>query len=313
MAEIVFVWHPSFSQHIHGLLIVNLLNLHTSPIPTMEDGMPRYAAVQMESVILDVEGNLEKIMAFMQDAAAAEADMAVFPECALSGYALTDEEARAVAEPIPGPSTERLIQSCGELGIIIAVGIIEKGNDDLCYNACALLGPEGHVGTYRKTHLPYLGVDRYLTPGETIRGPFETSAGRLGILVCYDLRFPETARVLTLAGAQVLLVSTAWPHTATLYSDRAACTRSAENGIYLVAANHVGQERDTRYLGRSVITGPDGEMLAEAPPDAETILYADVDLSRTDSKQRVYIPGEYELDLIKDRRPELYASLSDAE
>jgi predicted amidohydrolase len=277
----------------------------------MEDGMPRFAAVQMESVLIDTQENLKLIIARMREAAASKADVAVFPECALSGYALTTEEANAVAEPVPGPLTEKLVQACDQLGIIIAVGIIEKGNDGLCYNSCALLGPDGLIGIYRKTHLPYLGVDRYLTPGGTINGPFETSAGRLGILICYDLRFPETARVLTLAGTQVLLVATAWPHTATIYSDRAACTRSAENGIYLVAANHVGQERDTRYLGRSVITGPDGEMLAEAPSDAETILYADVDLKRSDSKQRVFIPEEYELDLIKDRRPELYESLSE--
>jgi predicted amidohydrolase len=311
MRRIELAWHPEFSWDILGLPTSNLLNLHTNLFSMMEDGMPRFAAVQMESVVLDTEANLEKIITHMQDAAAAQADVAVFPECALSGYALTAKEAASVAETIPGPSTERLIQACGEFGIFITVGIIEKGNDDLHYNACALLGPDGHAGTYRKTHLPYLGVDRYLTPGETINGPFDTPAGRLGILVCYDLRFPETARVLTLAGTQVLLVSTAWPQTATLYSDRAACTRSAENGIYLVAANHVGQERDTRFLGRSVITGPDGEMLAEAPSDTETILYADVDLSRSDAKQRVYIPGEYELDLIKDRRPELYSSLSD--
>jgi N-carbamoylputrescine amidase len=108
------------------------------------------------------------------------------------------------------------------------------------------------------------------------------------------------------------LVSTAWPQAATLYSDYAARTRSAENGIYLVAANHFGQERTTRYLGRSVITGPDGEMIAEAPTDRSTILYADVDLSRSDEKRRIFAPGEYELDLVKDRRPELYQDLSRA-
>ncbi len=272
--------------------------------------MPRFAAAQMESAVLDTQANLEKIIARMEEAAASKADVVVFPECALSGYALTSEEASAIAEPIPGRLTESLINACRANRISIAVGIIEKGPDGRIFNACALLSPDGVLGVYRKTHLPYLGVDRFLAAGDEIAGPFETDAGRLGILICYDLRFPEAARGLAVAGAQVLLISTAWPQTATLYSDYAARTRSAENGVFLVAANHVGQERGSRYLGRSLITGPDGEMLAEAPPDQEIILYADVDLSRSDEKRRIFVPGEYELDIFGDRRPELYGDVT---
>lgn len=271
--------------------------------------MPRFAAAQMENTLLDTEANLQKIIAGMEEAAASKADVVVFPECALSGYSLTATEARTVAEPIPGPHIEELIDACQKNHIIAAVGLIEKGSDERLFNTSALLGPNGILGVYRKTHLPYLGVDRFLAPGDELAGPFDTVAGRLGMLICYDLRFPEAARVLSLAGAQVILVSTAWPQAASLYSDYAARTRSAENGIYLVAANHFGQERETRYLGRSVITGPDGEMIAEAPPDRAAILYADVDLSRSDQKQRVFVPGEYELDLVNDRRPDLYRNL----
>jgi len=272
--------------------------------------MPRFAAVQMKSSVLDTEANIQKIITRAEEAAAAGADVVVFPECAVSGYALTADEAQSVAEPIPGPTSERLIGTCRSNGVIIAVGIIEKDPKERCFNACALLGPNGILGVYRKTHLPFLGVDRFLAAGDELAGPFETTSGKLGILICYDLRFPEAARVLTLAGAQVILVSTAWPHTATLYSDHAARTRSAENGIYLVAANHVGQERDTLFLGRSIITGPDGETLAEGSADGETILYADVDLARSDAKHRIFIPGEYEMNLVGDRRPELYSGLT---
>lgn len=271
--------------------------------------MPRFAAVQMESVVLDTQANLEKIIASTEEAAASKADVVLFPECALSGYALTADEAQSVAEPIPGPLIEKLITACHRNRILIAVGMIEMGPDGRTFNACALLGPDGVLGVYRKTHLPYLGVDRFLSAGDEIAGPFQTDAGKLGILICYDLRFPEAARVLTLAGAQVLLISTAWPQTATLYSDHAARTRSAENGVYLIAANHVGHERGSQYLGRSVITGPNGEMLAEAPQDKEIILYADVDLAICDEKRRIYVPGEYELDIFGDRRPELYGEV----
>ncbi len=274
--------------------------------------MPRFAAAQMESTLLDTRANLQKIITGMEEAAASNAKVVLFPECALSGYALSAEEAQAIATTIPGPHIDELISACARNQIVTAVGIIEKGPDGRLYNACVLLGPDGVFGVYRKTHLPFLGVDRFLSTGDEIAGPFDTPAGRLGILICYDLRFPEAARLLALAGAQVLLVSTAWPQAATLYSDYAARTRSAENGIYLVAANHFGQERSTRYLGRSVITGPDGEMIAEAPPDRPAILYADIDLSRSDEKRRIFIPGEYELDLVKDRRPELYRDLSRA-
>jgi len=271
--------------------------------------MPRFAAIQMESTLLDTEANLRKILDGMHEAAESGAEVVVFPECALSGYALTAEEARTIAEPIPGPSTGQLITACRKNRIVAAVGMIEKSPGERLFNACVLVGADGVLGVYRKTHLPYLGVDRYLAAGDELAGPFDTAAGRLGILICYDLFFPEAARVLTLSGAQVLLVSTAWPETASLYSDYAARTRSVENGIYLVAANHFGQERETRYLGRSVITGPNGAMIAEAPPDRSAILYADVDLSRSDEKRRIFVPGEYELDLIKDRRPELYREI----
>jgi predicted amidohydrolase len=129
------------------------------------------------------------------------------------------------------------------------------------------------------------------------------------LLICYDLRFPEPARVLALGGAQVILLSTAWPQAASLYPDFVVSTRAAENHLYLVAANRVGEERGTTYLGRSIIADPDGRVLAEADRTEETLIYAEIDPSDSDAKQRVFRPGEYELDLFNDRRPELYSSL----
>ncbi len=116
--------------------------------------------------------------------------------------------------------------------------------------------------------------------------------------------------MLALAGAQVLLLPTAWPASARLYPEFLARTRAAENGLYLIAANRVGEERGTQYLGRSLIAGPEGEILAEATADQEQMLIADVDPARSDQKKRLFIPGEYELDLIGDRRPDLYAPLT---
>jgi predicted amidohydrolase len=110
-------------------------------------------------------------------------------------------------------------------------------------------------------------------------------------------------------GAQIVLISTAWPSAATLYPDFVARTRAAENGIFLVAANRIGEEHGARYLGHSLIIGPDGEVLAQAGGEEETILYADIDPSLSDQKRRVFLAGEYELDIFNDRRPKLYGEL----
>jgi len=265
----------------------------------------------MEPILLDPEANLEKIINLIHEASKRGAQIAIFPECAVTGYALSAEEAVAVAEPIPGPQTQRMSDACREAGLTaVVVGTIEKDEHDRLFNTAALVGPDGLIARYRKTHLPYLGVDRYLAAGDALPGPFETSVGRIGMLICYDLRFPEPIRVLALAGAQVILLPTAWPSTATLYPEFMAQSRAAENGLYLIAANRVGEERGTHYLGRSVIVGPDGEMLVEARAEGEEILCVDIDPTRSDHKQRIFVPGEYELYLFEDRRPDLYQTLS---
>lgn len=269
----------------------------------------RVAAAQFETRLLDPTANLATMRAYLERAANLGADLVAFPECAVQGYALTMEEATRLAEPIPGPSTRQLAEACNRLRLHAVVGLIEEDADGVLFNSAALLGPQGVIGVYRKTHLPFLGVDRYLACGDVLPGPFLTPLGRISLLICYDLRLPEPMRVLALGGAQLVVVSTAWPNTARLYSDHLARTRAAENGVYLVAANHVGEERGTHYLGHSLILGPDGEVLQEADGAAEALLVADIDLTRADHKERLFIPGEYELDLMADRRPDLYHRL----
>ncbi|UCF61385.1 MAG: carbon-nitrogen hydrolase family protein [Anaerolineaceae bacterium] len=269
--------------------------------------MPTFAAVQMEPKLFDAEANMVKVINFMHEVSLCKAEIAVFPECALTGYALSDEEATAIAESIPGPRTDRLSEACREADLMaVVVGTIEKDEFGQLYNSAVLVGLDGLIAHYRKTHLPFLGVDRYLAAGDALPGPFETPIGRLGLLICYDLRFPEPSRVLALAGAQVILLPTAWPSAATLYPDFMAQSRASENGVFLVAANRVGEERGTSFLGRSVIVGPDGGMLAEAGSEGEEILCAEIDPERSDLKQLIFVPGEYELYPFDDRRPELY-------
>jgi len=273
--------------------------------------MPLIAAAQIETRLLDLEANLEKILRRMKQASQQGAELVVFPECALTGYNLTPDEALEIAEPVPGPSTARLQAACSNLGIMTVIGMLEAGEDESLFNTAVLIGADGVLASYRKTHLPFLGLDRYMMQGNRICSPVDTPIGRLGMLICYDLRFPEPMRVLALAGAQVVLLPTAWPRAASLYPEYMARSRSMENTLYLVAANRVGEERGAAYLGRSVICGPEGEMLAEAGSDEDQLLLVDVDPARSEQKRKIFIPGEYELDSIGDRRPELYQAICD--
>lgn len=275
--------------------------------------MPRVAAVQMESRLLDLDHNLAKVISNLERAAQAGVDLAVFPETIITGYNMSLDEAAAVADPIPGTVTAALVETCSREGLFALVGLIEAGADSNYYNSAVLVGPEGVVGTYRKTHLPLLGVDRYLSPGDSLTSPWETPMGRLGALICYDLRFPEPIRCLSLNGAQIVALPTAWPRAARLYPDYMARSRASENRVYLVAANNVGEERGTRYLGRSIIVSPSGEVLAEADGENEAVLVADVDPAESDEKHLVFQAGEYELDLFGDRRPELYEAITGSE
>src|SRR3954452_13060854 len=164
----------------------------------------RVAAVQMEPKLGEVVANRHAILARLREAAGAGARLVVFPECALTGYGLgRRQEALEFAEPIPGPSLHRIAAACAELGIHVVVGLLERDGEGL-FNACALVGPGGLVGSYRKVHLPFLGVDRFADPGDRPFAVHDAGGVRVGMHICYDGSFPETGRVLTLLGADVL-------------------------------------------------------------------------------------------------------------
>jgi predicted amidohydrolase len=273
----------------------------------------RIAVVQMEPVWKDEQANWEQIGRSLDRLAGQGVQLAVFPECSLSGYDLSPAELPRFAHPIPGPQSERLVQLARKHGLHLQIGVLEKGGGDRYFNSCLFASPQGLIGSYRKTHLPHLGVDRYLEPGDRLGPVYETEIGRIGSLICYDLRFPEPARVLSLLGAQIILISTAWPKSATLYPEFLAQTRAAENGIFLAAANRIGREGSTAYLGRSLVIDPNGSILAEASTAQPAALVCDIDPGAGGGKHRVFIPGEYELDLFGDRRPDLYHVLTKAD
>jgi len=266
-------------------IVTKVLNSPADPTvgESAVEFMVRIAAVQMETSIADPEANLEKMQAWTERAAHEDVDVLVFPECALTGYDLSREEAELLAQQVPGPAAEELMDACRRTGLLVVFGMIERSGSGNLYNTAVLLGSDGVIGRYRKTHLPTLGVDRFLTPGACLEAPFETALGRFGLLICYDLRFPEPARVLALAGAQAILLPTSWPQAAAFYPDFMVASRAAENRVFVAAADRVGSERGTVSLGRSQICGVNGQLLAEGGAMEEELLIADCDLGLSEA------------------------------
>lgn len=270
----------------------------------------KIAAVQTNPKITKNKENLDKILSEIETAAKNSADLVVFTECALTGYVFSSrEEALPYAESIPGASTDRLSACCRRLGVYAVVGLMER-DADRCYNAAVLTGPKGLIGKYRKNHLPFLGVDRFLDPGDQPFRVYSTPIGNIGIHICYDSAFPESTRVMALLGADIAVLPTNFPGGREMMMDYVVNTRALENKIHFVAVNRVGSERGTSFYGRSKIVGASGDTLIEASRDKEEIVYAEVSLAEAREKHIVFKAGEFELDRMRDRRPELYGEIT---
>jgi predicted amidohydrolase len=263
----------------------------------------------MEPILGQVERNLKRIVAGLEHAASEGAKLAVFPECALSGYAFKSREAGfAHAVAIDGPETAAVAEAVRATGCGCIFGLLEKDGDKL-YNACALVGPEGLVGSYRKIHLPYLGIDAFVDPGDRPLAVHEISGLRVGVHICYDGSFPETGRILTLLGADLLALPTNWPTHSECAAEHQIPTRAMENTVYVMAVNRVGVESGFRFIGASSIADPAGKVLAKADDATETTLFADIDPERARTKRLVRVPGRHEINRIADRRPAFYGPL----
>jgi 5-aminopentanamidase len=271
----------------------------------------RVAGAQMDPRLADAAGNLARCLDLLTVAAQAGAQLVVFPEAALTGYVYHSlDEAIPLAEPIPGPSTEAVAGACRRLGVHAVVGLLES-DAGAYYNASALIGPAGLIGKYRKLHLPYLGVDRFLRPGNLPPEVYETSLGRIGLSICYDLDFPEYPRVLALMGAQIIVTITNWPDDIEFVPDHIVQTRARENVVNHVAVNRAGVERGVTFIGRSKVFDTMGNTLVEGRHFVEDLVFADIDPAAADRKHKVVRPGELEVDMLMDRRPEFYGLLSE--
>ncbi len=269
----------------------------------------KISGVQMDVKLGDVDGNLRRMIEFHREARGNEALLTVFPECALSGYCFTSRtEALPFAQSIPGPATTAMQAVCQELGGAVIFGMLERDGDRL-FNALAFVSGDGLIGSYRKIHLPFLGIDMFTDYGDRPFAVQQFNGLNVGMNICYDGGFPESARCLTLLGADLVVLPTNWPPGAECAADYTSNARAMENTVYYMAVNRVGTERDVTFIGRSRICDPLGKTIATADSTSETILYADLDLERARNKRLVRVAGKNEVNRISDRRPEMYGPI----
>jgi N-carbamoylputrescine amidase len=284
----------------------------------------RVALIQHENQG-DADDNLVYIGSEIAMAAAKGARLVLLQELHNGPYFCQTEDVRCfdLAEPIPGPSTQRLGSLAAQHGIVIVASLFERRAPGLCHNTAVVLESDGRLlGRYRKMHIPDdpgFYEKFYFTPGDLGFEPVDTSIGRLGVLVCWDQWYPEAARLMTLAGAELLLYPTAIGWDMRDDEDERERQREAwltiqrahaiANGIPVLSCNRIGLESSPldgepgiQFWGNSFACGPQGEWLARAGEHPETLL-VDIDRARSETVRRIW-------PFLRDRRIDAYQGLS---
>jgi N-carbamoylputrescine amidase len=273
----------------------------------------RVAVVQFEPQVgvENLKSNALAVEQRLTAAADAGAGLIVLPELATTGYVFeTREEAYAHAEPVPdGPTVESFARIAAARNVYI-VGCIPERDGVTLYDTAVLVGPDGFIGKYRKTHL-WNTEKLWFTPGDEGFAVYDTKIGRIGLLVCWDIWFPETARIVAQMGADIICIPTGWVWTPPpLYDASGVCmaayltmTAAHANNVFIATADRTGQERGAGFMGNSLIAGTNGWPIDRiAGPDEDTIIYADVDLT---AARTAPIWNQLN-DLHRDRRTDLY-------
>jgi len=269
----------------------------------------RVAACQIDPQLGEVDRNLEHIERVVAEAATAGAKLVVLPEAAVTGYVFENlDEALTVAQRAVAVAEQRLADAAVKAGVALIVGTLEAEAREV-FNTALIFSGDGRRFRYRKMHLPYLGVDRFATPGPDAPEVYDLAGMRVGVLICYDLRFPEAARICALEGSDLVALPTNWPVGVQFHPGIFAPARAAENHVYLLACDRVGEERGTTFIGRSILLDCNGKELAVASDTEEAILFGEVDPDLARQTHHRRIPGEHEWDTINDRRPGLYGRM----
>ncbi len=262
----------------------------------------RIALAQGEPRLFDKESNLAKAEEVIRKAASLGAGLALFPELYLTGYSL-GERAVEMAEPFAGPSVRWVAGLARRYRIAVIMGYAELSPDgQKAYDAAFVVDGHGQVlDSYRKMHLFQAEAGSFL-PGDS-PCVIDFGLGPVGLLICYDLEFPEAVRELALRGAQWVAACTGNmvpnQHLQEVYVQ----ARAAENRLWVALANRIGREGDLTFFGGSALADPYGELIAQAG-EAETLLIADIDLARADQ-------ARLNADYLADRRPGLYSQWAD--
>jgi len=267
----------------------------------------KVALAQISCKREDKTENIRKIERNVERASKEGADLVVFPELSLTGYLLRDQ-IYELAETIPGQSTDILENLAKKTGTHIVFGMPELSGKTQAtvYNTAVLIGPNGLIGKYRKMYLPTHSVfeeKRYFRPGYQTAA-FETEIGKIGLIICYDIFFPEVTRLTRLKGAQLIVCISASPATRRAFFETLTTARAIENTAFMAYVNLVGIEDGLQFWGGSRLIGLNGKILVKTRYDEEDLAIGEVNYS--DIR-----PIETFVPTLKDLRPELFDMLKD--
>lgn len=255
----------------------------------------------------DKIANIQKIEDYTARAHQQNAELVIFPELSLTGYTIRDDLFK-LAEKIPGPSTSDIEKIARKYETYIVFGMPELSEkaQATIYNTAVLVGPEGFVGKYRKMYLPTHSVfeeKRYFRQGYHVEA-FETKLGKIGLIICYDIFFPEVSRLTRLEGAQLIICISASPAVRRTFFEILTAARAIENAVFFAYVNLVGIENGLQFWGGSRLVAPSGRIIVKAKYDEEDLVIGEVDYSDI-------IPVETFVPTLRDLRPELFDKLKE--
>jgi len=261
---------------------------------------------QMTCQVGNKRQNLKAMEKRVKQAKKIKAKLIAFPELSLTGYTVRDR-AYELAEPVPnGPSVREIERLAESTGVHIIFGMIEKSAkaSAVLHNSAIMVGPRGYIGKYQKMYLPTHSVfeeKRYFRPG--YKTPlFETEIGKIGMIICYDVYFPEITRLLSLKGANLIVCISASPSMRRGFFETLTTARAMENGVFIAYVNLAGIEDGLQFWGGSRIIAPSGSLITQAKYDVDDFIYATIDYSDINRVQ-AWVPA------LRDLRPEIFTSL----
>ncbi len=261
---------------------------------------------QISCRVGDKKHNIETMQRIIKQAKKKKADLVAFPELSLTGYVVRDR-AYELAEPVPdGPSIQQIEEISKKENVHIVFGMIERSTkaSAVLHNSAVLISPKGYIGKYQKMYLPTHSVfeeKRYFRPGYQIP-VFETEIGKLGIIICYDVYFPEVARMLSLKGAKLIVCISASPSVRRGFFETLIAARAIENTVFVAFVNLAGIEDGLQFWGGSRIIAPSGNLISQAKYDEDDLITARINYSDL-TRVQAWVPT------LRDLRPEIFSSL----